>query len=321
MNSRPRLLSERPAEQHDAPDVLSDLIDTLRLTARVQGVFELGAPFAVSLPQHESVNVRLLMVSRGTAFVTADGRKPVALSAGDLLLTPRASTLDLRDTAESRAATTPLGNCKPLRLGARRAGGDGARTTLIGVGLTLTPQPRNRLLHSLPGLMVVPAQGTPAIAATAALFLQESSPPRPGSLALLSRLAEVLVIEVLRREGGKRDCAKGNLRALTDPQLAQALGLMHEAPQRDWTIASLGRAVGLSRSAFAARFTAQVGEPPLEYLGRWRMTLASRWLTESTSTLTDIATRLGYGSDAAFSKAFSRIMGKPPGAFRRSAAA
>lgn len=320
MHSRPLFLSERPAERHVVTDVLSDLIDALRLSARVQGVFELGAPFAVVVPRHPEVNVQLFMVSRGTAFVSVDGRKPVTLSAGDLLLLPRAGTLELRDSADSRAPAVALTTCRRLHLGPLRAGGRGARTTLVGAGLALAPQPRNRVLQSLPALILVPANSTPAMAATAALFLQEASQPRAGSLALLSRLAEVLFIEVLRREGEREGCARGNLRALADPQLARALGLLHEAPQRDWTIASLGRAVGLSRSAFAARFSAQVGEPPLEYLARWRMTLAARLLTESDATLTDIATRVGYGSDAAFNKAFARIIGQPPGAFRRAAA-
>ena len=318
MHSRPHLLSERPAERHPATDVLSDLIDALRLSARVQGVFELGAPFAVSVPPRAEVNVQLFMVSRGTAFVSVDARKPMALSAGDLLLMPRAATLEFRDTAESRAPPTVLSGCRRLHLEPLRGGGRGARTTIVGAGLALAPQPRSRVLQSLPPLILVPAHSSPALTATAALFLQEASQPRAGSLALLSRLAEVLFIEVLRREGEREGCAKGNLRALADPQLAQALGLMHENPQRDWTIASLGRAVGLSRSAFAARFSAQLGEAPLEYLARWRMTLAARLLTESDATLNDIATRVGYGSDAAFNKAFARIIGQPPGAFRRA---
>jgi AraC-like DNA-binding protein len=301
--------------------VLSDLIDALRLSARVQGVFELGAPFAVSVPQRPEVNVRLFMLSRGTAFVSVDGRKPIALSAGDLLLMPRPGSLEFRDAVDSRAKPLELSACKRLHLEPVRGGGSGARMSMVGVGLVLAPQPRSKVLESLPSFIHVPANGSAAITTTAALFLQEASQPREGSLALLSRLAEVLFIEVLRREGRKEGCAKGNLRALTDPQLAQALGLMHEAPTKEWTIASLGKAVGLSRSAFAARFSAQVGEAPLEYLARWRMTLAARLLTESDATITEIAGRVGYGSDAAFNKAFARIIGQPPGAFRRTAAA
>ena len=318
MHRRPHVLSDRPARQHASTDVLSDLIDALRLSARVHGVFELGAPFAVTVPQRPEVNVRLFMLSRGSAFVSVEGRKPIAMSAGDLLLLPRSGTLLSGPASHPGATGLEHPVLKRLHLEPLRSGGNGARTSLVGVGLVLAPQPRSKVLESLPSFIHVPANSSSAITATAALFLQEASQPREGSLALLSRLAEVLFIEVLRREGKREGCAKGNLRALTDPQLAQALGLLHESPQKEWTIASVGKAVGLSRSAFAARFTAQVGEAPLEYLARWRMTLAARLLTESGATITEIATRVGYGSDAAFNKAFSRIIGQPPGAFRRS---
>lgn len=316
MRVSPHLLSDRPDARHPAADVLSDVIDALRLSAQIQGVYGLGTPFAVSVPPRPDVSVQLIMVSRGTAFVSIARRKPVALSAGDLLLVPRPETLEFRDAVDSRAPVTVLSGCQ--RLQPMRWGGNGARTTLVGAGLSLAPQPRSRVLQSLPPLILVPANSSPSMTATAALFLQEASQPREGSFALVSRLAEVLFIEVLRRESEREGAPPGNLRALADPQLAQALGLIHEAPQRAWTIASLGRAVGLSRSAFAARFSAQVGQAPLEYLAHWRMTLAARLLTESTTTLSDIATSVGYGSEAAFSKAFARIIGQPPGAFRRA---
>lgn len=142
---------------------------------------------------------------------------------------------------------------------------------------------------------------------------------RPGGLAVLARASEALFIEVLRRQGEHHECARGRLRGLADPQVSQAIGLIHRMPGEPWTVASLGRAASLSRSAFAEHFTRVVGESPLGYLTSWRMTMAARMLTESEASMADIATRVGYQSEAAFAKAFARVTGTPPGAHRRNA--
>lgn len=298
--------------------MLTDLIETLRLTARLTGVFEVGAPFALKLERHAGVDVQLVMVSRGSAAVLTEGEAPRSLSAGDLLLFTGPGTLTLKDSVASRAAPLKLGTCARRSLAPFEGGGAGPKTTLAAVGLGLSSAPVGGLLTSLPPMLTMPAHGSSALHDAAQLFLSEASQPRPGGLALLSRLAEVLFIELLRREGERSGCAKGDLKALADPQLSRALGLMHGDPARDWTIEALGREVGLSRSAFAARFTARVGQAPLEYLARWRMTRAARLLVESTLPLGEIAAQVGYQSDAAFNKAFARVVGQPPGTYRRT---
>jgi AraC-like DNA-binding protein len=106
---------------------------------------------------------------------------------------------------------------------------------------------------------------------------------------------------------------------LRDKQIGRAIALIHRDPARDWTVASLASAVGMSRSAFAARFTDLVGEPAMQYVLRWKMHAALKWLKESDATISQLATKLGYESEAAFSRAFKRLMGISPGAARKQA--
>lgn len=140
----------------------------------------------------------------------------------------------------------------------------------------------------------------------------------PGAQTVVSRLADILFVQAIRAylaESGAR--SKGWLRGLLDPQIGHALALMHQRPEAPWTVQSLAADVGMSRSAFAARFTDLVEESPLVYLTRWRMSRAST-LLRGTSGIAEVATKVGYDAESAFSKAFKRWMGKAPGAYRRA---
>jgi AraC-like DNA-binding protein len=148
----------------------------------------------------------------------------------------------------------------------------------------------------------------------------EMASGEPGFETIVSRLADILVVQAVRahlaQSGGG---CKGWLRALIDPQIGRALSLIHEKPEDDWTVESLASKVGMSRSAFAARFAQLVEEPPLTYLTRWRMQKASRLLETSQAGVAEVAKRVGYDAEAAFSKAFKRWTGVAPGAYRRTA--
>jgi AraC-like DNA-binding protein len=132
-----------------------------------------------------------------------------------------------------------------------------------------------------------------------------------------SRLADVLLVQALRSLVNRGDCRTRGVRAFADPAIGKALGLMHARLAEAWTVETLAAAVGQSRSAFAARFTELVGEPPLQYLARWRMTKAGQLLRESAESLAQIAARVGYQSGPAFHRAFKRWQGVGPGAYRR----
>jgi transcriptional regulator GlxA family with amidase domain len=140
----------------------------------------------------------------------------------------------------------------------------------------------------------------------------------PGFETIVSRLADILVVQAVRANLAQSGGCKGWLRALIDPQIGRALSLIHEKPEDDWTVESLASKVGMSRSAFAARFAQLVEEPPLTYLTRWRMQKASRLLETSHAGVAEVAKRVGYDAEAAFSKAFKRWIGVAPGAYRRT---
>ena len=150
----------------------------------------------------------------------------------------------------------------------------------------------------------------------------EAAEPKPGGEAVITRLSDILVIQAIRHwlehdPGAKR----GWLGAIQDPQIGTALTLIHRDPGRDWTLDSLAREVAMSRSAFAERFSRLVGEGAGQYLTHWRMHLATEALQRDGTTAAELAERYGYRSEAAFSRAFKRVVGKPPGAVRREATA
>ena len=322
MRVRPEKLSTRPVspvEPH--PDPLSDIIDTLRMSTKVHGQFELTAPFALAFEPRPDVDVSLLAVLRGTAVARTKGAATVTFSAGDVLLQSCARAIEIRDSASSRAEVRVVSNCpsdcgKTVRFEGAPVTPAPAEVSLVAVGLRLSPQSRGALLAQLPPLLVIAPDDSPALAGLASLLRSEATNARAGSRALLGRLSESIFIDILRNQGA-REGPRGDLKALGDPPLARALALVHARPDTDWTIESLGRAAGLSRSAFAARFHEKVGEPPLRYVARWRMNRAAELLTESDVRLDEVALRVGYRSEASFSRAFARFMGSTPGNFRR----
>jgi AraC-like DNA-binding protein len=158
------------------------------------------------------------------------------------------------------------------------------------------------------------------IDSTLRLMAAESRELRPGGEAVITRLADILVIQAIRSWIQRDPAAQtGWLGALQDRQIGRAIALMHRDPARPWTLALLAGEVAMSRSAFAARFSELVGEPAMHYLARWRMHVAATWLREDSAALGELATRLGYQSEAAFSRAFKRFIGVSPGAMRRGA--
>lgn len=316
MRESPNKMSKSPVSSSDLQDPLSELIDHMRVSTQVHGLFEVSAPFALRFEPHAGVDVMLLSVLRGSAAVSSAGATPSTLSSGDLMLATRSVALDLKDAPSSRAPVQRIAQCQQLTTAEDRGRG-GARTRFVGVGFLISPMSRQAILAQLPPLLVTASDDNPTLAAAAGLFRSEAASPRSGSRALLSRLAEVIFIDLLRRAGQREEGRCGELKALADPQLARALALVHAQPAASWTIESLGRAVGLSRSAFAARFLAKVGEPPLHYVARWRMRRAAQLLIDGDAGLGDVARQVGYRSEASFSRAFARFVGSPPGTFRR----
>ena len=204
-----------------------------------------------------------------------------------------------------------------------RHGGGGTPTTMLCAAVKFEDPSAHHLLRLLPRLIAVDAWNSPELEwlqSTLRFLTAEARELRAGGETVITRLADILVIQAIRSWIATDSQARtGWLHALRDKQIGRAIALIHRDPARDWTVASLASAVGMSRSAFAARFTDLVGEPAMQYVLRWKMHAALKWLKESDATISQLATKLGYESEAAFSRAFKRLMGISPGAARKQA--
>ncbi len=207
-------------------------------------------------------------------------------------------------------------------------GGGGAPTTIVCGSLSFDRASLKPITQLLPSFILIKADEghTLALHNTVQALASEMAEQAPGSEVVATRLAEVLFIQVLRAhiasgpersgpEGGRPENTKGWLRAVFDPQMGAALSAIHDRVNMPWTVASLAAAAGMSRSAFAARFKDLLGQTPLEYVTEWRMQKAMQLLQQRDKKLIDVARSVGYESDAAFSKAFKRVVGANPGQY------
>jgi AraC-like DNA-binding protein len=264
----------------------------------------------------------LLVIARGSAQLEVERLKgPMVLSAGDVALLPNGDAHVLRDGKGSPLHVLGTGQCQrstatnPLRLG-----GNGARTTLVAGAFRYGSGRGIPLFETLPSVIHISASDarvSPWLSSTVQLLIAESAARSAGGTVVVSRLVDVLFVQALRTYITNSSCKDCGLRALGDPHIGKALQLVHDRPAEAWTVEGLARAVGLSRSAFAARFTELVGEAPLAYVSRWRMTKAAELLRESNLSMLDVAERAGYRSEAAFNRAFKRHEGTAPARYRR----
>ncbi|WP_338868437.1 AraC family transcriptional regulator [Myxococcus stipitatus] len=317
MPASPKEFAGRP-EPRDTPgpDVLADVLDSMRLSTLMYGRFELSAPWGIRFCEKPCAH--LVLLAHGHARLDVEGiPDTVILSAGDLALLPQGVSHTLRDAEGSPLHLLGHGECqRALGVGPIRLGGGGERTSLVTGSFRLGAAPHMLLFEQLPRLVHVTAE-TPSLAAAAQLLITESTSSSPAATVVMSRLADILLVQALRLHIASGQGQEPGLGALADPQIGKALSLIHEQPAAPWTVESLASAVALSRSGFAARFTSLVGKPPLEYLARWRMTKAAQLLRESETPLSELATVIGYQNEASFNRAFKRWEGISPGAYRR----
>ena len=202
-----------------------------------------------------------------------------------------------------------------------RYGGGGDTTRLICGFLASDSVLSNPLLAALPRLFRIGMRGTDAawLETSMRFAASEAALARAGGATVLGKLSELLFIEAVRRYTETLPAnERGWLAGLRDRFVGRALSLMHARPAHPWTVDALGRQVGLSRSALAQRFTALLGQPPMQYLARWRLQLAARQLRGGDVPLAVVAEDVGYESEAAFNRAFKREFGVPPAAWRRA---
>src|ERR1700744_1464607 len=313
-------------------DPITDIFKTMHVTAFGLHRLEATAPWGLRQENEAQVRGRpsgkttppadlahFAMLSRGNCWLSVEGiEDPIPLTGGDCFLLARGTSIVLRDSPRTHPKWTFR------EIGARAngnvalCGGGGAPTTIVCGSLSFDEASLRPITQLLPNFILMKADQarTLALHTTVQALASEMEEQAPGSEVVASRLAEVLFVQVLRGHiASGPEHNKGWLRAIFDPQIGAALSAIHDRVNTPWTVESLAEAAGMSRSAFAARFKELLGQTPLEYVTEWRMQKAMQLLQQRDKKLIDVARSVGYESDAAFSKAFKRVVGANPGEY------
>jgi AraC-like DNA-binding protein len=306
-------------------DVLSDAVAAMRTGVPHSSLSRLRAPWGMRFAASGGAGFHVVL--QGSCRLLPPAGDPVPLGPGDVVFLPHGRGHGIADdpaTPLTEVVQAPDGPWLPVT---DLPEGAGPETVLLCGSYRLSRGRAHPLLTGLPEVVHLPARigAHPALRAAVELLGAELERPGPGSDAAVTGLLDTLLLYLLRAWLADRAgrAATGWAAALADPAVAAALHAIHDDPAHPWTVAALGARAGLSRAAFARRFTAIVGQPPLAYLTWWRMTLAARLLATGDEPLRVVAQRCGYVSEFAFARAFARAFGTPPGAYRggrRSAA-
>ena len=308
------------------PDPLGEALHYLRMDGAFYVRSELTAPWGFTLDPMPGY-LWFHLATTGAVLVEVDEENSRWLHPGDVTLVPHGNGHVLRSEPGAPApGVMELEFEHPSdRYEIIRHGGGGAPTTLICGAVRFEHPVASNLVGILPQMIHIGGSDGPRASWMQGVFglmAAEAREFQPGGEAVITRLADVLVIQAIRSWIETAPAARtGWLGALQDPQIGEALTLIHRDPARAWTVASLANELALSRSAFAARFTELVNEPVIQYVTRWRMQIAKSALETEGATVAELADRLGYRSEAAFSRAFKRVVGVPPGAVRRAGGA
>jgi AraC-like DNA-binding protein len=334
-------------------DVLSEVLRVVRLSGAIHFCGEFTQPWAFLSTEPQMIAARLKLPEgsvtqfhvcvEGHCWVTPGTLGPIHLEAGDVVIFPRGdqyvmgSDLDVTPVPISKIYPQPV----PDRVTTLEHGGGGGELTRFICGYLQSDQQFDPLLQSLPAVLRVRSRNGQLVLETldrtgrraqpidnareaewwqASLryLISETAERGPGNRAVLARLAETLFVEVLRWQFRYAGHEQGWLAGLADPQVGRVLSLLHALPNRPWTVNELAAEAAMSRAALAKRFVALVGQSPIQYLAEWRMHLARHLLQDSTFAISEIAERVGYESEAAFSRAFRRLVGRPPAAWRQN---
>jgi AraC-like DNA-binding protein len=331
-------------------DTLSDVLRTVRLRSAVfyyvscDGDWVAEAPTsrdiaAAVMPEAEHV-MEYHVLTDGECWAGLVGEQPVKMQRGDVVLLAQGDAHVISSAPGMRADPDVAGyfdmarTKRPFRIHYDNGsqvfvdldnrlplpGAQACSASFVCGFIGFDLKPFNPLIATLPRMLHLPAEGRSALSEQFATFAAaESAARRPGSEALLERLSEMMFVDAIRRHVEHLPPeSSGWLAGLRDRYVGRALALLHERPAAPWTIEDLSGQVGLSRSALHERFVSLIGQPPVQYLTNWRMQLASRLLLEGRATVAAVADDVGYESEAAFARAFKRLVGMPPAAWRRA---
>jgi AraC-like DNA-binding protein len=330
-------MTQRPPTSPALIDTLSEVLRAVRLTGAVFFAVDASTPWVAETPSGKDVGPFIMpgvehvieyhVVTSGTCWGGIVGEEPIKLEAGDIIVFPQgdshvmSSGPGMRGMPDFESFRSLNQGTLPLSMSLR--GGGSERTQLVCGFMGCDARPFNPLLDTLPRVMHLRAEGNDtALRMLVELALTESRQPRAGGDVVMSRLSELLFVEVVRRYVAQLPPeGVGWFAGLRDSNIGKALQRLHRAPARDWSLEDLAKECGVSRSVLAERFSELVGVPPMQYLAKWRIQLAASLLRGSKDSLAAIAERVGYGSEAALSRAFKREVGVAPAIYRRGGGA
>lgn len=302
-------------------DVLTDILNSLRLSGHLYFRTELTAPWGIHVPQQKNV-ARFHIVIRGNGWLSVDGQDEVVpMANGDLVIVPHGAGHDIADALETpaRPLDDVLAEVSYIGTGPLLYGGGGMGCSLVCGEFAFDAELFNPLLDNLPPVLHIKGSesyNSKWLDSALGFIAHEAATEQVGALAVIDRLAEIIFIQVVRAYVTTNEAKVPFLAALGDPQISQALSLIHRQPDHGWTVAELGKAVGMSRSAFSNQFGDLVGMTPYQYLTSVRMRKAAQHLRASDDSVILVAVSVGYESEAAFSNAFKHHFGVRPGEFR-----
>ena len=307
-----------------AADPLGEALHFLELRGAFYCRSEFTAPFGLELPPLEGY-LWFHVITSGSCWLEAPQALPRRLAASELALVPTARATGYAVIPTRRCRASSISSASSSASATRFCATEAAAQSIDMVcgAVRLDHPVARKLLAVLPRILTLDPATSPTqlewLRSTLRLMALEAEGLRPGGETMITRLSDVLVVQALRAWLESDPAAQsGWLGALRDPQIGRAISLIHRQPGRPWTVASLADQIPMSRSAFAARFTELVGEPAMSYVTRWRMHLAAAALRGEGATVAALAERFGYRSEAAFARAFKRVIGSPPGAVRRA---
>jgi AraC-like DNA-binding protein len=312
-------------------DALSEALNAVRMTGAIFYSLECYAPWGFSVPHLSKVAhimapgtervVSYHLVTDGRAIVQFENDEPVEVKAGEVLIIPHGDAHTVSNGAPTEMIDATLKDHLTGALSVARVGADGELTRFICGYFGCERHADRMFLAGLPTMLKIDIRADESgawIDNSIRHLVSHSNANRPGHSVLLAKASEALFVEALRRYMEELPPERGGwLAAARDPIVGAALALMHRNPHQDWTLQNLAGAAGTSRSVLSERFDRFLGEPPLTYLTRWRLQLASRLLETTRRPIQQIAAETGYDSEAAFNRAFKREFGAPPARHRR----
>jgi AraC family transcriptional regulator, alkane utilization regulator len=321
-DANPSFLKLAVTDETRKADVLSNLLHTVRFRSTIFGTSHLTSPWGISIAQKNLAC--FLIILKGRCYLTIQGvGTPIPLKEHEVVLLPQGHAHVIRDALGS--PVTPLDQLlsadKLEKNGDLHYGGGGDLTITMCGGFQSDHPSINPILNGLPPFLHIQPDDEKdwsSLILTLQSLVTEAPSGAAGRDVIMARLSDILFVQILRASYLQTTPENPGLwSALTDQNISGALTLIHRDPERHWSVGELAREVGMSRTAFAVKFTALAGDSPARYMTRARITRAINYLRDSNITIQEIAKNVGYDSESALSRAFRRLVGVSPGLFRR----